>query len=145
MAEARGTFAEIARSRSARRSGGGLRYCASRNARLCGSRPTRASAEAASASRSRTRSAAARAPAPGTPEVANRLGWLTIAERMQAKLGELDAFTAEVREEGTRDVVLLGMGGSSLAPEVLRRSFAPRDGYPRLHVLDSTDAATILR
>jgi len=81
----------------------------------------------------------------GTPEISNRLGWLTIAERMAGEVGELEAFAAQVRDEGTRDVVLLGMGGSSLAPEVLRRTFAPREGYPRLHVLDSTDAATILR
>lgn len=79
----------------------------------------------------------------GTPEVANRLGWLTIAERMLAELAEVEAFAADVREQGFQDVVLLGMGGSSLAPEVLRRSFGQRPGEPRLHVLDSTDAADI--
>jgi transaldolase / glucose-6-phosphate isomerase len=79
----------------------------------------------------------------GTPEVGNRLGWLTIAERMLGDLGPVEALAAEVRAEGLDDVVLLGMGGSSLAPEVLRRSFPPRAGQPRLHVLDSTDAATI--
>ena len=46
-------------------------------------------------------------------------------------------------EDGFRDAVLLGMGGSSLAPEVLRRSFGTRDGWPALHVLDTTDPATI--
>jgi len=80
----------------------------------------------------------------GTPEIANRLGWLTIAERMLEQAGELSAFADQVRDEGIRDVVLLGMGGSSLAPEVLRRSFAAQPGRPRLHVLDSTDAATVL-
>ncbi len=80
---------------------------------------------------------------PGTPEVANRLGWLTIAERMLAELGTIELFAAEARDEDLRDIVLLGMGGSSLAPEVLRRSFAQRDRGPRLHVLDSTDAARI--
>jgi glucose-6-phosphate isomerase len=79
----------------------------------------------------------------GTPEVANRLGWLTIAERMIADLDAVETFAEEVREEGVDDVVLLGMGGSSLAPEVLRRAFGHRQGSPRLHVLDSTDAATI--
>jgi transaldolase/glucose-6-phosphate isomerase len=79
----------------------------------------------------------------GTPEVADRLGWLTIHERMLGALGEVEAFAAEVAADGVEDVVLLGMGGSSLAPEVLRRSFGHRDGHPRLHVLDSTDAATI--
>jgi glucose-6-phosphate isomerase len=81
----------------------------------------------------------------GAREISDRLGWLTIAEHGAEQLGELEAFAGQVREEGVRDVVLLGMGGSSLAPEVLRRSFAVREGYPQLHVLDSTDAATILR
>ncbi len=79
----------------------------------------------------------------GTPEIANRLGWLTIAERMLAEAGTLSAFADRVRDDGIRDVVLLGMGGSSLAPEVLRRSFDAQPGRPRLHVLDSTDAATV--
>jgi transaldolase / glucose-6-phosphate isomerase len=81
--------------------------------------------------------------APDTPEVANRLGWLTIAERMLADVDELIEFADAVRDEGFRDVVLLGMGGSSLAPEVLRRSFAAAAGRPQLHVLDSTDAAAV--
>jgi glucose-6-phosphate isomerase len=81
---------------------------------------------------------------PGTPEVANRLGWLTIAERMLVQLDELEAFADGVHDDGIRDVVLLGMGGSSLAPEVLRRSFGSQRGRPTLHVLDSTDAATVL-
>jgi glucose-6-phosphate isomerase len=81
--------------------------------------------------------------APGTPEVANRLGWLTIAERELDQLGALELFAAEARDAGLEDVVLLGMGGSSLAPEVLRRSFAGHTNGPRLHVLDSTDAARI--
>jgi transaldolase / glucose-6-phosphate isomerase len=80
---------------------------------------------------------------PGAPEIANRLGWLTTAERMLAKVDSLMAFADRVREDGLRDVVLLGMGGSSLAPEVLRRAFGSQPGRPRLHVLDSTDAATV--
>ncbi len=89
----------------------------------------------------------------GTPEIANRLGWLTIAQRMLGELGALELFAAETHDEEFEDVVLLGMGGSSLAPEVLRRSFAdspdaadPAARLPhraRLHVLDSTDAARI--
>ena len=75
----------------------------------------------------------------GTPEVADRLGWLDVAERMAARVDELEAFAAEVRDAGCTDAVLLGMGGSSLAPEVLWRSFGPREGHLRLHVLDSTD------
>jgi transaldolase / glucose-6-phosphate isomerase len=89
--------------------------------------------------------------APGTPEVANRLGWLTIAERELAQLGALELFAAEAHDAGLEDIVLLGMGGSSLAPEVLRRSFQGIESppshksppSPRLHVLDSTDAARI--
>jgi glucose-6-phosphate isomerase len=79
----------------------------------------------------------------GAPEIGDRLGWLTIAERMLEDIEEVTAFAAQVREEGMRDAVLLGMGGSSLAPEVLRRCFGAAQGYPRLHVLDSTDAATV--
>ncbi|HUA74490.1 MAG TPA: hypothetical protein VL988_07005 [Solirubrobacteraceae bacterium] len=79
----------------------------------------------------------------GTPEIANRLGWLTTAQRMLGQAGSLKQFADRVREDGLRDVVLLGMGGSSLAPEVLRRSFGSAPGHPTLHVLDSTDAATV--
>jgi glucose-6-phosphate isomerase len=79
----------------------------------------------------------------GAAEVADRLGWLTIAERELAQLGALELFAADARDAGLEDIVLLGMGGSSLAPEVLRRSFAGRTRGPRLHVLDSTDAARI--
>jgi transaldolase / glucose-6-phosphate isomerase len=85
------------------------------------------------------------------PEIANRLGWLTIAERMLGELGALELFAAETHDDELEDVVLLGMGGSSLAPEVLRRSFAGDAADPatrpphrvRLHVLDSTDASRI--
>lgn len=80
---------------------------------------------------------------PGAPEIADRLGWLTTAERMLGQVDSLSAFADKVRDYGVRDVVLLGMGGSSLAPEVLRRSFGSQSGRPRLHVLDSTDAATV--
>ncbi|HWD11230.1 MAG TPA: hypothetical protein VG366_05265 [Solirubrobacteraceae bacterium] len=80
---------------------------------------------------------------PAVAEVANRLGWLTIAERMRGELDGIRAFAAEIAADGYSDAVLLGMGGSSLAPEVLRRTFSQRDGYPRLHVLDSTDAEAV--
>ncbi|HEY3866261.1 MAG TPA: hypothetical protein VGL54_09285 [Solirubrobacteraceae bacterium] len=79
----------------------------------------------------------------GTPEVANRLGWLTIAQRMLGELGALELFAAETHDDELQDIVLLGMGGSSLAPEVLRRSFAGAASRARLHVLDSTDASRI--
>jgi glucose-6-phosphate isomerase len=81
--------------------------------------------------------------APGEAEIADRVGWLTIAERMLGELDAVEAFALEIRDAGFEHVVLLGMGGSSLAPEVLRRSFGHVPGRPRLHVLDSTDAAAI--
>jgi transaldolase / glucose-6-phosphate isomerase len=80
---------------------------------------------------------------PTPPEIADRLGWLTIAERTLNEVDELTAFADGAAASGLRDVVLLGMGGSSLAPEVLRRAFGHKPDRPRLHVLDSTDAATI--
>jgi transaldolase/glucose-6-phosphate isomerase len=79
----------------------------------------------------------------GQPEVSNRLGWLMSPETMGEALEDLDAFADEIRDDGFQDVVLLGMGGSSLAPEVIRQSFGEQDGRPRLHVLDSTDAGAI--
>jgi transaldolase/glucose-6-phosphate isomerase len=79
----------------------------------------------------------------GQSEVANRLGWLTVPEQMRDALPDLLAFADEIRDAGVTDVVLLGMGGSSLAPEVIRRSFGDQAARPKLHVLDSTDAGAI--
>jgi glucose-6-phosphate isomerase len=73
---------------------------------------------------------------PGTAELTDRLGWLDVAERLAPEVDDLLSLAREVREAGITDAVLLGMGGSSLAPEVFRRSFG--DGQVRLHVLDST-------
>jgi len=75
--------------------------------------------------------------------VAARLGWLDVAALMRDRAGDLRRFAERVRADGFRDAVLLGMGGSSLAPEVIRRSFGQRPGWPALHVLDTTDPATI--
>ncbi len=75
---------------------------------------------------------------PEPDEITNRLGWLTVPVFSQQRAPDLLAFAALIRSRGIRDIVLLGMGGSSLAPEVLRRTFRPRAGWPRLHVLDST-------
>jgi transaldolase/glucose-6-phosphate isomerase len=80
---------------------------------------------------------------PGTPEIANRLGWITSPERMLDRVESIASFADELVADGIGDVVLLGMGGSSLAPEVLRRTFGASAGRPNLHVLDSTDAATV--
>ena len=71
-------------------------------------------------------------------DIANRLGWLTIIEHMKDRTEELRTFAASAKKRGIRDVVLLGMGGSSLGPEVFRATFGSLDGFPRLWVLDST-------
>jgi transaldolase/glucose-6-phosphate isomerase len=69
--------------------------------------------------------------------IGNALGWLTVPETMLAKVNDLTAFAEEVKGEFDA-VVVLGMGGSSLCSEVVRRLFGVRRGYPRLLVLDST-------
>jgi len=75
---------------------------------------------------------------PGVPEIEDRLGWLTVSEAMLEQAPFLDEFVQEVRDEGFTDAVLLGMGGSSLGPEVIRRSFGDLPDGLRLQVLDST-------
>jgi transaldolase/glucose-6-phosphate isomerase len=80
---------------------------------------------------------------PGVPEIADRLGWLTIVDAMLEHAPELSEFAAGVKADGFTDAVLLGMGGSSLGPEVIRRSFGELAGGLRLHVLDTTDADAI--
>lgn len=75
--------------------------------------------------------------------IASALGWLTTIERMEAALPELADFVHSAIE-GTDRVVVLGMGGSSLAPLVFASSFGRRPGYPSLEVLDSTEPASVL-
>jgi glucose-6-phosphate isomerase len=75
--------------------------------------------------------------------VANRLGWLDSPALMADSLDRLKTFANNVKRDGFSDVVLLGMGGSSLAPEVLRSIVGTAPGWPRLHMLDSTDPAAI--
>lgn len=77
-----------------------------------------------------------------TPEIRDRLGWLTVGESMAGQAGALAKFAEEIRQEFSQ-VVLCGMGGSSLAPEVLKRSFGSAAGYPALQVLDSTDPRAV--
>jgi RpiB/LacA/LacB family sugar-phosphate isomerase len=76
--------------------------------------------------------------------IKNRLGWLTIAGAMRAHVDELIAFADDVRRDGIRDVVLLGMGGSSLAAETLAQTFGAADGFPALSVLDTTDPGAVV-
>jgi glucose-6-phosphate isomerase len=81
----------------------------------------------------------------GQPEVADRLGWLNAHETYEEEIDDLEAFARDAAEAGYTDTLLLGMGGSSLAPEVLRRSFGQAlHGRLRLHVLDSTDPGAVL-
>ncbi len=75
-------------------------------------------------------------PKPG--EIANRLGWLNVATRMRSEIAELESFAKEVKDLGDTDVLLLGMGGSSLAPDLFSKIFGKENGL-QLHVLDSTD------
>jgi transaldolase/glucose-6-phosphate isomerase len=76
-------------------------------------------------------------------EEAKWLGWLDVVESEQQGVAELQRFAEEVKRAQYRDVALLGMGGSSLGPEVLGESFPHEPGCPRLHVLDSTDPQQI--
>jgi len=78
-------------------------------------------------------------------EIVDRLGWLTVARGMRDEVPGIRGFAAELVAGGVEDVVLLGMGGSSLAPEVFRRTFGSAPGFPRLHVLDTTSPARIRR
>src|SRR5437867_7606721 len=71
------------------------------------------------------------------------LGWLTIIEEQEQSLRRFTNFAEEVKDAQFSHVLLLGMGGSSLCPEVLRKSFGRSEGFPELHVLDSTDPAQI--
>ena len=77
-------------------------------------------------------------PAAPAQDVADRMGWLQLPEAMQGQVGEIQSFADEIQREGVRHVVVLGMGGSSLAPDVFRAMFGGRPGFPELLVLDST-------
>ncbi|MGJ5132560.1 bifunctional transaldolase/phosoglucose isomerase [Bradyrhizobium oligotrophicum] len=69
------------------------------------------------------------------------LGWLTSAEK--ADIADYEDYAQRVKGQKFSDAVVLGMGGSSLGPEVLAETFPRRAGFPRLHVLDSTDPAQV--
>jgi transaldolase / glucose-6-phosphate isomerase len=71
------------------------------------------------------------------------LGWLNSAKAEAAKLADYADFAKWVKARGFTDAVVLGMGGSSLGPEVLAETFPQQSGFPKLHVLDSTDPAQV--
>ncbi len=76
--------------------------------------------------------------------IANSMGWLTVASEMLEVADELTQFAETIRDGGRfKSVMVCGMGGSSLCPEVLRQTFGPQDGFPVLLVLDSTDPDAI--
>lgn len=81
---------------------------------------------------------------PDPTEITNRLGWLDIAERMRDELPGIRALVEAVQADGYTHALLLGMGGSSLAPEVFARTFGVAPGALTLAVLDSTDPGAVL-
>lgn len=81
---------------------------------------------------------------PQPEEIANRLGWLDSPQVMQGRLSEITAAVDEIRADGFNFALLLGMGGSSLAPEVFRKVFGAAGGFLDLAVLDSTDPGAVL-
>ena len=78
-------------------------------------------------------------------EITNRLGWLGVMDLMHERIGELEAFAKQAAADGLETAVLLGMGGSSLAPEVFARTFGTAEGALELIVLDTTHPDTVAR
>src|SRR5512138_1668629 len=75
---------------------------------------------------------------PAPTEISNRLGWLTIAQAMKQNLARIQQLVSAVQVAGYTNVLLLGMGGSSLAPEVFRKVFGVAKNHLDLAILDST-------
>ena len=73
------------------------------------------------------------------------LGWIDASDASRVHLASWNALASELVSEGVTDAVVMGMGGSSLCPDVLQKTFGPRPGYPRLRVLDSTVPGQIRR
>lgn len=78
------------------------------------------------------------------PEIADRLGWLELPERMREEMQTLESFAQKVKDEGFSHILLLGMGGSSLAAEVFKQTFGSAPAYPEFAVLDSTHPQAVL-
>lgn len=72
------------------------------------------------------------------------LGWIDIVERQQKELSALAELGGDVESADFKSALLLGMGGSSLCPEVLAKTFGPQAGFPELHIVDSTDPAQVM-
>ena len=82
---------------------------------------------------------------PDPTEIVNRLGWLDLSSQMRSHVRDLQDFVSEIQHNGFDTAVLLGMGGSSLAPEVFRETLGVREGFLDLTVLDTTHPAAIAR
>src|SRR5882724_1873028 len=76
-------------------------------------------------------------------ELTDRLGWLELPSTMAKEVAGLTAFAEKAKADGIKHVVVLGMGGSSLAPEVFQQTLGNAAGFPELHVLDSTHPAAV--
>ncbi len=77
-------------------------------------------------------------------EITDRLGWLELPEKIDKEAAEISTFVNAVREDNIQNVILLGMGGSSLGPEMFSKFFRKKPGYPELIVLDSTHPAAVI-
>jgi glucose-6-phosphate isomerase len=77
-------------------------------------------------------------------EITNRLGWIISPSTSLKALNEILEFVEDIKQDGFTKVLLMGMGGSSLAPEVFSLTFGSKKKYPELHVLDSTDPDAVL-
>ncbi len=79
------------------------------------------------------------------PEIVDRLGWLSLPETIQEELDSIIALAGEITSEGYRHVVLLGMGGSSLAPQVFQSTYGNAEGFPELTAVDTSHPAAVRR
>ena len=77
--------------------------------------------------------------------ISGLLGWLSLPYSMSGRVSGIASFANELRQDGYKNAILLGMGGSSLAPLVLSSAFGQIKGFPRLIVLDSTDPQAVLK
>jgi len=72
------------------------------------------------------------------------LGWIDIVERQKDEMASLAELGGDIQSADFRSALLVGMGGSSLCPEVLAKTFGPQEGFPELHIVDSTDPAQVM-
>jgi len=78
-------------------------------------------------------------------EISNRLGWLDCIDVTKKKFNEINSFVEQIKNAGFTQALIMGMGGSSLAPEVFRLTFGVKNGYLDLQILDSTHPEAVLK